>query len=51
MYRIVILICVRYFTYSDVRMYDSYNKLAAMLRGSRPGMQSALLIMTSLMTS
>ena len=27
------------------------NKLAAMLRGSRPGVESASLIMTSLMTS
>ena len=26
MYRIVILICVCYYTFSDVRIYDSYNK-------------------------
>ena len=33
------------------KLVDFFGKLVATLRGSRPGVQSASLIMTSLMTS
>ena len=39
------------FTVVTDRRMDKQTELAAMLRGSRPGLQSASLIMTSLMTS
>ena len=37
--------------YFDIRQNINLQKLAATLHGSRPGVQSASLIMTSLMTS
>jgi len=41
-----------YLQYGNYIYYMSfYTELAATLRGSRPGVQSASLIMTSLMTS